>query len=257
MATSVCHQGQDPAAISAGSLRGPRMSAPQPKSAPEKRTIDRPTLRALSASFRAQLRWNELRAGSGRPPMVDVLKRATPRRHSKPTDSTPKVVPEVYKAQHKTTGDVVAVKKIKLGARSWEDALRSTELAALRALRHPCIVRLKELIRSPVDRPPLAKPPPQGLCWSASSRHSGGAGFQLHGLRPLVSQRRVHTSKTRSASPDASLATSRSFGSAEARGQQSEVRLAAPQSGGTDSRPNPWLGALISQLGLVWGYLET
>lgn len=45
----------------------------------------------------------------------------------------------------------MAVKKIKLGSKSWDEALKSSELAALRTLRHPCIVRLRELIRSPVD----------------------------------------------------------------------------------------------------------
>lgn len=58
---------------------------------------------------------------------------------------------KVYKAQHKRTGDEVAVKQIKLGSRSWEEATRSTELQALTALRHPFIVRLRELIRSSFD----------------------------------------------------------------------------------------------------------
>eukprot|EP00811_Abedinium_folium_P030683 NODE_4932_length_1830_cov_3.800352.p1 GENE.NODE_4932_length_1830_cov_3.800352~~NODE_4932_length_1830_cov_3.800352.p1 ORF type:complete len:513 (+),score=140.18 NODE_4932_length_1830_cov_3.800352:71-1609(+) len=57
----------------------------------------------------------------------------------------------VYKAQHRKSGDHVAVKEIKLGSRSWEDACRSFELQALRALRHPFIVRLRELIRSQND----------------------------------------------------------------------------------------------------------
>lgn len=58
---------------------------------------------------------------------------------------------KVYKAQDKRTGDAVAVKQIKLGARSWDEACRSTELQALRSLRHPFIVRLRELIRSQRD----------------------------------------------------------------------------------------------------------
>ncbi|CAK0852525.1 unnamed protein product [Prorocentrum cordatum] len=58
---------------------------------------------------------------------------------------------KVYKAQHRGTGDVVAVKQIKLGSRSWDEALKSMELQALKALRHPFIVRLRELMRSPQD----------------------------------------------------------------------------------------------------------
>jgi len=58
---------------------------------------------------------------------------------------------KVYKAQTKASGELVAVKQIKLGSRSWEEACRSTELQALKALRHPFIVRLRELIRSQRD----------------------------------------------------------------------------------------------------------
>mmetsp|Transcript_61271 Transcript_61271/g.171327 ORF Transcript_61271/g.171327 Transcript_61271/m.171327 type:complete len:615 (-) Transcript_61271:166-2010(-) len=58
---------------------------------------------------------------------------------------------KVYKAQHKKTGDEVAVKQIKIGSRCWEDACKSTELQALKVLRHPFIVRLRELIRNQWD----------------------------------------------------------------------------------------------------------
>eukprot|EP00930_Biecheleria_cincta_P098070 TRINITY_DN8975_c0_g1_i1.p1 TRINITY_DN8975_c0_g1~~TRINITY_DN8975_c0_g1_i1.p1 ORF type:complete len:599 (+),score=118.26 TRINITY_DN8975_c0_g1_i1:118-1914(+) len=58
---------------------------------------------------------------------------------------------KVHKARHKKSEDVVAVKQIKLGAKSWDEAMRSTELAALRQLRHPFIVRLRELLRSQWD----------------------------------------------------------------------------------------------------------
>lgn len=58
---------------------------------------------------------------------------------------------KVYKARHRQTADEVAVKEIKLGAKSFSDALNSMELKALKALRHPCIVRLRELIRSQRD----------------------------------------------------------------------------------------------------------
>lgn len=58
---------------------------------------------------------------------------------------------KVYKAQHKRTGDEVAVKQIKIGSRSWDEAVGSLELQALKSLRHPFIVRLRELIRSQWD----------------------------------------------------------------------------------------------------------
>eukprot|EP00929_Paragymnodinium_shiwhaense_P034241 TRINITY_DN18658_c0_g1_i1.p1 TRINITY_DN18658_c0_g1~~TRINITY_DN18658_c0_g1_i1.p1 ORF type:complete len:817 (-),score=115.53 TRINITY_DN18658_c0_g1_i1:184-2634(-) len=58
---------------------------------------------------------------------------------------------KVYKAEHRKSGDIVAVKQIKLGSKSWEEALRSTELQALKTLRHPFIVRLRELLRAPKD----------------------------------------------------------------------------------------------------------
>mmetsp|Transcript_54454 Transcript_54454/g.127144 ORF Transcript_54454/g.127144 Transcript_54454/m.127144 type:complete len:884 (+) Transcript_54454:95-2746(+) len=58
---------------------------------------------------------------------------------------------KVYKARQRVSGDTVAVKQIKLGAKSWQDACRSTELQALKALKHPFVVRLRELLRSPDD----------------------------------------------------------------------------------------------------------
>lgn len=58
---------------------------------------------------------------------------------------------KVYKARHRRLGDEVAVKQIKIGSRSWDEACRSTELQALKALRHPFIVKLKELIRGQKD----------------------------------------------------------------------------------------------------------
>merc|ERR1719491_628531 len=58
---------------------------------------------------------------------------------------------KVYKAKHRETGDEVAVKEIKVGASSFSEALNSMELKALKVLRHPCIVRLRELLRSQRD----------------------------------------------------------------------------------------------------------
>lgn len=58
---------------------------------------------------------------------------------------------KVYKARHRVSDDIVAVKQIKVGAKSWDEACRSTELQALRKLRHAFVVRLRELMRSPSD----------------------------------------------------------------------------------------------------------
>lgn len=58
---------------------------------------------------------------------------------------------KVYKAKHRETGEDVAAKEIKLGSRSFDEACNSMELKALKALRHPCVVRLRELLRSQRD----------------------------------------------------------------------------------------------------------
>lgn len=58
---------------------------------------------------------------------------------------------KVYQARHRRSNELVAVKEIKLGSRSWDEARKSTELQALRALRSPFIVRLNEVIRNQHD----------------------------------------------------------------------------------------------------------
>lgn len=67
------------------------------------------------------------------------------------------------------------MKQIKLGAKSWDEAKKSTELAALRQLRHPFIVRLKELLRNSHDGSlwlafgAISKPEPAGTTSSSTS----------------------------------------------------------------------------------------
>jgi len=58
---------------------------------------------------------------------------------------------KVYKAKHRETGEEVAAKEIKVGSASFDEACNSMELKALKALRHPCVVRLRELLRSQKD----------------------------------------------------------------------------------------------------------
>jgi male germ cell-associated kinase len=53
----------------------------------------------------------------------------------------------VWKAVDRKTGDAVAVKKMKRRFDSWGECLALREVVALRALRHPCIVRLREVVR--------------------------------------------------------------------------------------------------------------
>eukprot|EP00887_Chlorella_sp_A99_P006950 scaffold2.g6950.t1 len=53
----------------------------------------------------------------------------------------------VWKAVHRETGEVVAVKKMKRRYHSWEECLALREVRGLRRLRHPCIVRLREVVR--------------------------------------------------------------------------------------------------------------
>mmetsp|Transcript_27004 Transcript_27004/g.62352 ORF Transcript_27004/g.62352 Transcript_27004/m.62352 type:complete len:443 (-) Transcript_27004:33-1361(-) len=53
----------------------------------------------------------------------------------------------VMRAQNKSTGEWVAIKKMKQKFYSWEECLKLREVASLRKLVHPNIVKLKEVIR--------------------------------------------------------------------------------------------------------------
>lgn len=53
----------------------------------------------------------------------------------------------VWKAVHKATGEVVAVKRMKRKFYSWDECLALREVKSLRKLHHPCIVKLKEVVR--------------------------------------------------------------------------------------------------------------
>lgn len=53
----------------------------------------------------------------------------------------------VLKAQNKSTGEVVAIKKMKQKMYSWEECMKLREITSLRQLIHPNIVKLKEVIR--------------------------------------------------------------------------------------------------------------
>lgn len=53
----------------------------------------------------------------------------------------------VSKAMHTTTGEIVAVKKMKQRFASWEECLQLREIQSLRRLQHPNIIKLKEVVR--------------------------------------------------------------------------------------------------------------
>lgn len=53
----------------------------------------------------------------------------------------------VSKASHSTTGEIVAVKKMKQRFGSWEECLQLREIQSLRRLQHPNIIKLKEVVR--------------------------------------------------------------------------------------------------------------
>ena len=53
----------------------------------------------------------------------------------------------VYKALNKTTGEIVAIKKMKKKFHSWEECMALREIKSLRKLNHPNLVKLKEVIR--------------------------------------------------------------------------------------------------------------
>ncbi|EKX50416.1 hypothetical protein GUITHDRAFT_157278 [Guillardia theta CCMP2712] len=54
---------------------------------------------------------------------------------------------EVLKASNKATGEIVAVKRMKRKYRSWEECIALKEVKVLRKMKHPNIVRLKEVIK--------------------------------------------------------------------------------------------------------------
>ncbi|XP_057540380.1 cyclin-dependent kinase F-4-like [Amaranthus tricolor] len=53
----------------------------------------------------------------------------------------------VWRAIHKQTGEVVAVKKMKKKYYSWEECINLREVKSLKKMSHPNIVKLKEVIR--------------------------------------------------------------------------------------------------------------
>lgn len=58
---------------------------------------------------------------------------------------------EVFQAQNKTTGEIVAVKHIKRNFRSWNECLQLRELQSLKKLKNANIVTLKELVQEKRD----------------------------------------------------------------------------------------------------------
>ncbi|GBG28895.1 Protein kinase [Hondaea fermentalgiana] len=53
----------------------------------------------------------------------------------------------VLKAVNKSTGEIVAIKKMKKAFRTWEECMNLREVMSLKKLNHPNIVKLKEVIR--------------------------------------------------------------------------------------------------------------
>jgi serine/threonine protein kinase len=53
----------------------------------------------------------------------------------------------VYRARNKTTGEIVAIKKIKKKYTSWDECLKLKEVSSLSKLIHPNIIRLKEVFK--------------------------------------------------------------------------------------------------------------
>eukprot|EP01023_Acetabularia_acetabulum_P034745 TRINITY_DN32666_c0_g1_i3.p1 TRINITY_DN32666_c0_g1~~TRINITY_DN32666_c0_g1_i3.p1 ORF type:complete len:404 (-),score=35.13 TRINITY_DN32666_c0_g1_i3:661-1872(-) len=53
----------------------------------------------------------------------------------------------VWKAINRQSNEVVAIKKMKRKFYSWEECMNLREVKSLRKLNHPCVVKLKEVIR--------------------------------------------------------------------------------------------------------------
>ncbi|CAG9572704.1 putative mitogen activated protein kinase [Leishmania major strain Friedlin] len=57
----------------------------------------------------------------------------------------------VSKAQNTSTGEIVAVKKMKQRFHSWEECLQLREIQSLRKVQHPNLVKLKEVVREKTE----------------------------------------------------------------------------------------------------------
>lgn len=53
----------------------------------------------------------------------------------------------VYRAKNKQTGETVAIKRFKKSFKNWEDCISVNEIRFLKNLKHPNIIRLKEVIK--------------------------------------------------------------------------------------------------------------
>ena len=53
----------------------------------------------------------------------------------------------VHKAVNRTSGEIVAIKRMKKKFYSWEECMALREIKSLRKLNHTYIVKLKEVIR--------------------------------------------------------------------------------------------------------------
>ncbi|KAG5481147.1 hypothetical protein CUR178_06379 [Leishmania enriettii] len=57
----------------------------------------------------------------------------------------------VSKARNTSTGEIVAVKKMKQRFHSWEECLQLREIQSLRKVQHPNLVKLKEVVREKTE----------------------------------------------------------------------------------------------------------
>jgi len=53
----------------------------------------------------------------------------------------------VLKARNKKTNEIVALKKIKKKYSNWEECMKLREINSLRKLKHPSIIKLKEVFK--------------------------------------------------------------------------------------------------------------
>ena len=78
----------------------------------------------------------------------------------------------VHKAVNRTSGEIVAIKRMKKKFYSWEECMQLREVQSLRKMSHPNIVKLKEVRRASGRTNAMRTEPTSSKHTGARSRRS-------------------------------------------------------------------------------------